>query len=184
MAPVDLLERLQSRARSAVVGQTPGLHQRGLAPQVGGQQIVEPVGLLRHGGGDQLLNGFLPNATVPLQSPNERATFSATPPQERAAFLRRFWAKREPDLATPLNERLGEHFRRFEEAGQFFKLLHPNSMYFQSPLYRTLSGGLGGAVGPGTSEYYNRAYEASCDAFAQSACAVGVEALIDEPPAP
>lgn len=99
-----------------------------------------------------------------IATPRERATFSATPPSGRAAFLRRFWARREPDLSTPGNERLGEHFRRMEDARQHFTLLHPNSRYFRSPLYRALSGGVNGPQGPGVAEAYARAMEAQCDA--------------------
>lgn len=99
-----------------------------------------------------------------IASPAERATYAMTAPAERAAFLRRFWARREPDLSTPVNERLGEHFRRLDEAEGMFALLHPNSRYFRSPLFRTLSGGLGRLPGPGIEAAYAKARDAQCEA--------------------
>ena len=99
-----------------------------------------------------------------IASPAERARYAATPPSARAAFLRRFWARREPDLSTGSNERFAEHFRRLENVQRHFVLLHPNSRYFRSPLYRTLAGGLGMPPGPGVEAAYARAREAQCTA--------------------
>ena len=110
-----------------------------------------------------------------IATPYERAMFSTTPPAERPAFLRRFWARREPDLSTPVNERLGEHFRRLEEANRQFTLLHPNSLYFRSRLWRTLTGEVGPVPGPGVSEAYARSYEAQCDGRGRSVLDVPVD---------
>lgn len=63
-----------------------------------------------------------------IASPAERRAWERTPPEDRTAFFRRFWAYREPDLGTPLNERVGEHFRRVRQARRLFALLHPSKM--------------------------------------------------------
>src|SRR5205823_5010199 len=78
---------------------------------------------------------------------SERGTYAVTAPDRRAAFFRKFWAVREPDLRTPINERLGEHFRRMALAQRMYALRHPNSRYFHSKLFRALSGGVGGMPG-------------------------------------
>ncbi len=73
-------------------------------------------------------------------TPAERDDYLRTPPAARAAFLRVFWARRDPDLRTRLNERMGEHFRRLDEARRDFGLLHPNSRWHRSKVYRSLAG--------------------------------------------
>ena len=82
-----------------------------------------------------------------IASDGERTRWAATPPDGRGAFLRLFWARRNPDLRSGLNERLGEHFRRMAQAEQYFRLLHPNSMYFRSKYWRAIAGGVGIAHG-------------------------------------
>ena len=47
---------------------------------------------------------------------DEEAETSGLTPASFPDFLRRFWISRDPDLATPLNERIPEHFRRLFEA--------------------------------------------------------------------
>lgn len=76
-----------------------------------------------------------------VASPAEREQWSALEPGERAAFLRLFWVRREPDLRTPVNERVGEHFRRLAQARTHFTILHPNSRFNRSSLARTVAGG-------------------------------------------
>jgi GWxTD domain-containing protein len=45
--------------------------------------------------------------------PDERADYEAAMKAGQGeAFIRRFWARRDPDLITPVNERLLEHYRR------------------------------------------------------------------------
>ena len=51
-----------------------------------------------------------------VSSSEEVAEFENTPEPERAAFLKRFWNDRDPDLSTPVNERLLEHYRRVWQA--------------------------------------------------------------------
>ena len=50
----------------------------------------------------------------------ELAAYSQTSGAERERFLRRFWYERDPDLSTPVNERLLEHYRRVWFARQVF----------------------------------------------------------------
>ena len=89
-------------------------------------------------------------------SPGEREVYGRTPPQGRAAFFRRFWAYRTPDLRATLNGRIGEHFRRLRVARRSYTLLHPNSRYFRSPVLRSFprlqgaDGCLRAAIGPGS----------------------------------
>jgi tetratricopeptide (TPR) repeat protein len=78
-----------------------------------------------------------------IATPLERETYARTPPSGREAFLRLFWAKRNPDLHSSVNPRIGEHFRRLAEAERFFALLHPQSRYHHSRARRTVLGGLG-----------------------------------------
>ncbi len=81
-----------------------------------------------------------------IASPDEMAEFAVTPPDSLSAFYRGFWARRDPDLTTTVNERIAEHFRRLREAREQFHILHPESMFHRSRLYRTLQGAVSGAV--------------------------------------
>ncbi|HWO89273.1 MAG TPA: GWxTD domain-containing protein, partial [Gemmatimonadales bacterium] len=83
-----------------------------------------------------------------IATPREREEYLRIGPGEREDFLRLFWARRDPHLASPLNERMGEHFRRMAEARRQFALLHPNARYHRSRLWRALAGGLGEPPGP------------------------------------
>ncbi len=75
-----------------------------------------------------------------IATPAERDAYLETPPRARAAFLRLFWSRREPDIGTALNERVGEHFRRLAEARRGFGLLHPNARWHRSATFRSLAG--------------------------------------------
>lgn len=97
-----------------------------------------------------------------IASERERGQWAATPPEGRESFLRLFWARRNPDLRSPLNERLGEHFRRMAHAEQYFRLLHPNSMYFRSKYWRAIAGGVG--IAPGTERSREEAAADPCSA--------------------
>ena len=58
---------------------------------------------------------------IRLVAPRETlAAFEQTPPEERLAFVEKFWADRDPDLTTAANERLLEHYRRVSYATQNF----------------------------------------------------------------
>ena len=78
-----------------------------------------------------------------IATPEERDAYEALAPESRAAFLRLFWARRDPDLRDSVNRRIGEHFRRLLEAHRVFALLHPQSRWHHSRLWRTLQGGVG-----------------------------------------
>ncbi len=78
-----------------------------------------------------------------VASPEERARWAALRPDQRPAFLRLFWEGRNPDLRAAVNERLGEHFRRLVEARRDYALLHPQSRWHHSRLWRTIMGGVG-----------------------------------------
>lgn len=73
-----------------------------------------------------------------IANPAEAAEHTATPPGERSRFFERFWARRDPNLLTPANERVAEHFRRFAYARRHYRLLHPLNLYHRSAVYRTL----------------------------------------------
>lgn len=91
-----------------------------------------------------------------IAAPGERAYYESVEVSGREAFFRQFWARRDPDLFTSLNERMGEHFRRFGEATRGYRLLHPNAMYHRSSLWRALAGDIGGPqareLGPAVAE--------------------------------
>jgi len=78
-----------------------------------------------------------------IATPGEREAYASAGASGREAFLRVFWASRNPDLAAPLNARVGEHFRRLATAHRLFALLHPQSRYHHSRARRTVLGGLG-----------------------------------------
>ena len=55
-----------------------------------------------------------------VASPEEIHTFNALPIEERAAYIRAFWQRRDPTPATPENEWLVEHIRRIMYARRHF----------------------------------------------------------------
>lgn len=75
-----------------------------------------------------------------IATPEEVVAQAALPADgaARRDFFERFWTKRDPNLLTPHNERIAEHFRRFGHARRYFKLLHPFSAYSRSPGWRAL----------------------------------------------
>lgn len=81
-----------------------------------------------------------------VASPDEEADYAVTPAADRPAFFRAFWARREPDLTTPVNERLVEHFARLRAARTRFRTLHPQSYFHRSPRWRALQGAAAPAV--------------------------------------
>jgi GWxTD domain-containing protein len=87
--------------------------------------------------------GILWRQVRSIASPQERARWAALRPDERPAFLRLFWDGRDPDLRDGVNVRIGEHFRRLVAARRAYALLHPQSRWNHSRLWRTIMGGLG-----------------------------------------
>ena len=59
-----------------------------------------------------------------VASPEEIHTFNALPIEERAAYVRAFWQRRDPTPATPENEWLVEHIRRIMYARRHFFSSH------------------------------------------------------------
>jgi tetratricopeptide (TPR) repeat protein len=82
----------------------------------------------------------------PIASPEEEGAYWVAPLDERPSYFRSFWARREPDLTTPLNERLAEHFQRLKRARRDFALLQPLSAFHRSPLWRALQAGRTAAI--------------------------------------
>ena len=74
-----------------------------------------------------------------IASPAEVARAAATEPQARRQFFEWFWGKRDPNLLTPENERIAEHFRRMVEVRRLFHLLHPYASFHHSPAARALA---------------------------------------------
>lgn len=90
--------------------------------------------------------GLLWRQIVTIATPDEEAAYAVTDPERRAAFYRGFWARREPDLATPANERLAEHFQRLRTARRDFALLFPSNRFHRSAEARALAADLGPVI--------------------------------------
>jgi hypothetical protein len=74
-----------------------------------------------------------------VAGPDDSARYAATPRHERRRFFEGFWGTRDPNLLTPVNERLGEQTRRLAEARLRYRLLHPQRMVYRSPRARALA---------------------------------------------
>ncbi len=74
-----------------------------------------------------------------IATPDEAARFAATGPDDARRFFLWFWGKRDPNLITPQNERIAEHFRRLAVVRRRFRLLHPLSLYHRSATARSLA---------------------------------------------
>ena len=74
-----------------------------------------------------------------IASPAELDRQDSTVPGQRQAFFEWFWARRDPDLVTPQNERIAEHYRRMAEVRRMFHLLHPYVTWHRSPSARALA---------------------------------------------
>jgi tetratricopeptide (TPR) repeat protein len=74
-----------------------------------------------------------------IASPAEVARAGSLQPEDRQQFFTTFWGRRDPNLVTPHNERIAEHFRRLMEVRRMFHLLHPYSRFHASPLARGLA---------------------------------------------
>jgi len=73
-----------------------------------------------------------------IASPDEVARHAAIQAGERRAFFERFWGQRDPDLLTPQNERLEEHYGRWAEVRRTYRLLHPQRLTYHSTFARAL----------------------------------------------
>ncbi|HXJ31033.1 MAG TPA: GWxTD domain-containing protein [Gemmatimonadales bacterium] len=74
-----------------------------------------------------------------IASPAEIARAESLQPEDRQQFFTTFWGRRDPNLVTPYNERIAEHFRRLMEVRRTFQLLHPYSRFHVSPVARGLA---------------------------------------------
>jgi tetratricopeptide (TPR) repeat protein len=74
-----------------------------------------------------------------IATPDEAARFAVTGPGDARRFFLWFWGKRDPNLVTPWNERIAEHFRRLAYVRRHFHLLHPLSLYHRSATARALT---------------------------------------------
>jgi len=89
-------------------------------------------------GADHDSTGALWEQVRMIASPAEAARQASLVPGERSAFFEAFWSRRDPDLVTPENERIAEHFRRLAEVRRMFHLLHPFALYQRSRIRRAL----------------------------------------------
>src|SRR5438034_6851897 len=64
-----------------------------------------------------------------IATPDEAARFAATGPGDARRFFLWFWSKRDPNLITPQNERIAEHFRRLAVVRRRFQRLPPLGLY-------------------------------------------------------
>lgn len=74
-----------------------------------------------------------------IASPEEGARYAATSTTDQRAFFEAFWGRREPNLLTPQNERIAEHYRRRAEARRRYRLLHPQRIVYRSETARALA---------------------------------------------
>ena len=83
--------------------------------------------------------GALWNRVWMIASPAEFARQDSTSPSERRRFFEWFWSRRDPDLVTPENERIAEHYRRLAVVRRMFRLLHPYAAFQHSGVARALA---------------------------------------------
>lgn len=94
-----------------------------------------------HAAGDS--TELLWRQVAPIATPEEEADYRVADPTARSGFFRAFWARREPDLTTPANERLAEHFQRLRVARRDFALQFPTARFHRSARTRALRSDLG-----------------------------------------
>ncbi|HKC48426.1 MAG TPA: GWxTD domain-containing protein [Gemmatimonadales bacterium] len=85
---------------------------------------------------DEDSTGALWSQVRMIASPVEEARQGSLIPGERRRFFEAFWGRRDPNLVTPENERIAEHFRRLAEVRRQFHLLHPYVQYQHSRIGR------------------------------------------------
>ncbi|MDP3911320.1 MAG: GWxTD domain-containing protein [Gemmatimonadales bacterium] len=73
-----------------------------------------------------------------IASPEEADAYTMLLAEDRPAFFRRFWQRRDPNLLTPENERVWEHATRVAESRAQYRLLHPQRSIYHSAKARTL----------------------------------------------
>jgi len=73
-----------------------------------------------------------------IATPVEVARHDSVVPEDAEHFYETFWATRDPNLFTAVNERIAEHFRRLLYARRYYALLHPQALRWRSARYRAL----------------------------------------------
>ncbi len=68
---------------------------------------------------------YLFRQVATVANTTEVEEYAETRPGDRPSFWQAFWESREPDLTTPENERIYEHFSRLRKARHDFRLRHP-----------------------------------------------------------
>ena len=122
---------------------------------------------LAHANGDT--GGALWDEAWTIATPSEVVHYETIQPDEMRGFFVRFWNARDPNLLTPENERLGEHYQRRSEARRLYRLLQPQRTVYHSRFARSLFGYnqrrqleslavvLPGATGPSSDPFAARA---------------------------
>ena len=93
---------------------------------------------LAHANGD--MDGALWDEAWTIATPSEAAHYATIQPEEWRGFFERFWNERDPNLLTPVNERVQEHYQRRWEARRMYRLLQPQRLKYHSKSYRALAG--------------------------------------------
>lgn len=75
-----------------------------------------------------------------IATPSEAAHYDTMQPDELRGFFVRFWNARDPNLLTPENERVREHYQRRADARHLYRLLQPQRMVYHSKFRRSLFG--------------------------------------------
>ncbi len=83
--------------------------------------------------------GAMWNQVWMIASPAEFQRQDSTTPGDRRRFFEWFWSRRDPNLVTPENERIAEHFRRLAVVRRMFRLLHPYAAFHHSGVARALA---------------------------------------------
>jgi len=83
---------------------------------------------------------FLWYQAMPIASPDEIQEWKAGIPADRKpGWLESFWARRNPDLSSPINHRVGEQFQRLRYAlHKFDANTHPLGRAMRSKVYRDI----------------------------------------------
>jgi tetratricopeptide (TPR) repeat protein len=93
---------------------------------------------LAHAKGDT--GGALWDEAWTIATPSEAAHYETMQPDEFRDFFVRFWNARDPNLLTPENERVWEHYQRRSEARHLYRLLQPQRTVYHSRFRRSLFG--------------------------------------------
>ncbi len=85
-------------------------------------------------------SGALWDEAWSIATPSEAGHYEIIQPDEVRGFFERFWTERDPNLLTPENERVLEHYQRRSEARHLYRLLQPQRTVYHSKFVRSLFG--------------------------------------------